>query len=364
MGMTDRHFVDDLDLIEADFRAGNQATVQFTEPIGDTLDITLEEESEQARGFEIPSRQIAASEYIARVRQMLTKWGEKLTIRFYDHFGEVFDGNCVHIFPETQSLHLGGLSEVENLDAAFTLPHLKRLCLACYWLKDRKLLTHLNFDQLTELVIDQTDTKALDLAPLAQAHKLKRLYLASHHKNIDELSALSSLEKFTLSAKTGLDLSFINGMTNLRTLNFNLGGTRSIADIALPKLEDIAFSMTRNLSELGDMQRFPKLRRLFMQDQQQIESAQFGAGNSALEHLWFYNCGKLTNISGLDQCGNLKSLRWTFTDRDPASLKLPKSLTHLHMLSGKRGRKEPEKAAIQAMGYIADDHEDSWFFWK
>ena len=172
------------------------------------------------------------------------------------------------------------------------------------------------------------------------------------------------MDEFTFNAKKGLDLSFINGMKNLTALKFNLGGTESIEVIELPELQDIAFTMTRGLAELGDMQRFPKLRRLFMQDQQHIERVQLGSENADLEHLWFYNCKQLNDVPGVEQCANLKSIRWLFTDTEPAMLTLPKSLTHLYLLSGKRKNEAAEIAAIEALGYSACDHPDSWFFYK
>ncbi len=355
-----RHFVDDLDLAVGELRAGREVTIQFAHAIGDTLHVFSPDEM----GEPDDGTPVSAEDYVERVRALCRQFGEQVTIRFYDHFEEVFDGASVQMFPEAQSLHLGSLDEVENLEAAFQLPNLKRLVLSCFWLKDKRILEHLNFDLLTHLTIDQTNTKALDLAPLEQAQSLKALYLAPHHKNIGALSALTNLEEFAFSSKKGLDLSFINGLENLRSLKFNLGGTESIADIALPKLEDIAFTMTRNLEELGDMQRFPALKRVFMQDQQQVERIRFGAENRALEHLWFYNCNALEELEGLNECARLKSLRWIFTDRDPATLSLPNSLTHLHVLSGKRGAEAKEKAAIKAMGYIPDDHDDAWFFYK
>ncbi|QKG72133.1 hypothetical protein [Erythrobacter mangrovi] len=360
--MAQREFshASNLEEVEAELRQGKDATIQFNGPIRDAVRMLKPSDAWDQENGPI----IAADDYVERVRAMCREWGEALTVRFYDHRGDVFDGREVHAFPEAQSLHLGGFDQAINLESAFELPLLKRLCVSYFGLDNKQLLNHLNFGQLTHLTLTETNTKALDLSPLANGQKLQKLFLVGHHKNIEKLANLGQLEEFTFSAKTGLDLSFLNGMANLRALKFNLGGAASIADIELPKLEDIAFTMVRNLAELGDMQRFPSLRRLFMQDQQQLEHVRFGPGNTSLEHLWFYNCQKLNRIEGLADCTSLKSLRWIFTDIDPASLKLPSSLTHLHMLSGKRGAEAEEKAKIEAKGYVADDHDDAWFFYK
>lgn len=349
----------DLDSVEAELKAGHDASVQFDKPFGEMLTIVDPKEDDFDKWLQVPS-----APYLERLDAMCAQWGDRLGVRFYDFWGKPFDAALVGQLPNVRNLSVDSLWEARNLDAIARLEHLSKLHLGVFNLDDKTILGKLPIARLSELILSETNTKALDLAPLANAAKLRRLYLAGHHKNIASLTALDRLQEFTFNAKKGLDLSFINGMANLRALKFNLGGTASIADIQLPKLEDIAFTMVRNLVELGDMQRFPSLRRLFMQDQQQLESACFGPGNTNLEHLWFYNCQKLDRVEGLADCNSLKSLRWIFTDRDPASLKLPKSLTHLHVLSGKRGAEAAEKARIEAMGYVAGDHGDAWFFYK
>ncbi|MEL6878101.1 MAG: hypothetical protein AAGL68_08405 [Pseudomonadota bacterium] len=350
----------DLDQVEIELKKYGESTVQFDRPIGETLSIVQTNGSWDGKDWP----QTPRADYLARVNAMCREWGPKLTVRFYGHYGDVFDGRSVHQFPDAHSLSVNCIHEAENVDAIGELPHLSRLSVGIYELKDKALLSKLPLERLTHLTLTATETKALDLAPLADAKALQKLYLEGHHKNIAALANLNGLQEFTFNAKKGLDLSFINGMSDLRALKFNLGGTESIENIALDRLQDIAFTKVRGLSELGDMQRFPALRRLLAQDLQQFARIKFGAANQKLEHLHFFNCGKLTRIEGLAQCPQLLSLRWLFTDIDPASLDLPKSLTHLHMLSGKRSDEAREKEAIEAMGYIAGDHRNASFSYK
>lgn len=349
----------DLDQIESELKAGGDVTVQFDKPIGDTLLIVDPAQDDFAKWPQVP-----ADAYLERLNTVCADWGAQLTVRFYAHYSDVFDASVLERLPDIHSLAADCLERASNLEAISGLEKLSKLSLGIYELDDKAVLSKLPLAQLREFTLSPAQTKALDLAPLAEASALRRLYIEGHHKNIAELAALNQLESFTFNAKTGLDLSFINGMVGLRALKFNLGGTHSIADITLPKLEDLAFTMTKNLSELGDLQRFATLRRLFMQDQQNVSRIQVGAGNKALEHLWFYNCKNLEAIEGLADCPKLKSLRWLFTQIDPASLTFPKSLTHLHMLSGKRKLEEQEKTAITQLGYVAEDHPNAWFFYK
>lgn len=361
---TDVNLVDDLDLTERRLQEGHYAAVNFQRPISETLHVLVIDAYNPPVDKEIPKRPVSAKDYVARLHGLLDTWGERLTLSFSAHYGEIFDGAVLEQFPQVRSLAIGGLDEVINLEAISGLPHLTRLSLNYYGLKDNDLLGKLPVEQLTDLELGETKTKALDLAPLGRAGKLKRLFLKGHRKNLDALSALHGLEEFTFNATAKGSLAFINGMSGLRVLKFVLGGTASIEEFALPVLEDLAFTMVRGLAELGDMQRFPRLRRLRMQDQQQIRRITFGAGNTALEHLWLVNCSRLAAIDGLSECAQLKSLRWLFTERDPSTLSLPPSLTHLHMLSGKRKSEAAERAAIEKLGYIAEDHEGANFSYK
>lgn len=360
----DSNPVDDLDLTERRLQNGHSATVSFYRPISEVLHVLVMDPDNPPVGMEIPNRPVSANDYVARLRGLLDTWGERLTLSFTAHYGEIFDGAVLEQFPQVRSLAIGGLDEAINLEAISELPHLTRLSLNYYGLEDNGLLGKLPVEQLTSLGLGKTKTKALDLAPLGRAGKLKGLYLEGHHRNLHALSALHGLEEFTFNPTAKGSLAFINGMSGLRVLKFVLGGTASIEEIALPVLEDLAFTMVRGLAELGDMQRFPALRRLRIQDQQQIRRIMFGADNTALEHLWLFNCSRLAAIDGLPECTQLKSLRWLFTGRDPSALSLPPSLTHLHMLSGKQKTEAAERAAIEKLGYIAEDHEGANFFYK
>ena len=361
MDLNDKNLVFDLDAVEANLEAGHEDTVQFDRPISDTLYLYDLDGDMLDPDY---GTEVSAKDYVARLRQMLAKWGEALTLRFYDHFSHVFDGKSVLAFPEAQKLSLGGFNEVINLEAAFGLPELKRLSLTHYWIKDKTILNHLPLSQLTHLILGQTETKAIDLAPLAKAQSLKRLYLEGHNKNVDELAALTQLEEFTYAAKKGVSLSFINDMSELKALKFVLGGTQSIGEVELPNLRELAFTQVRELCELGDMQRFSSLERLLMQDQQKVEALRFGPGNRSLEHVFLDNCRSIRTVSGLEECPKLKSLTWASSPADIETLPLPASLTHLYLHSGKRKAEAQEKATIEARGYIDDVHPEARFFYK
>ncbi len=350
----------DLNQVETELQQGGEATVQFSDPIGEKLAIVPSNGGGDPEAWPL----VSSADYLAHLNALCRQWGAKLTVRFYGHHSDIFDGKCLRDVCEARSVSIDSIYEAENLEAIGELEHLSHLHLGVFELADKAILAKLPLKQLSRLTLSQTQTKALDLAPLEGATALKKLYLDGHYKNIAKLGGLDGLHEFTFNPKAGLDLGFINSMTSLRALKLLLGGTNSLADIQLDGLQDLACTQVRGLTQMGDMQRFPALRRVLVQDQKQLEQVQFGAANRALEHVWFYNCPGLTDIAGLADCANLQSLRWLFTETDPASLTLPKSLTHLHMLSGKRKAEAEKKASVEAMGLIAEDHPDAWFFFK
>ena len=163
----------------------------------------------------------------------------------------------------------------------------------------------------------------------------------------------------------GMALEFLQSMTSLKSLKFVLGGVESIESLGeMPAVEDMAFTMVRGLSELGDLQRFPSLERFIMQDQPQVADLKFGALNTSLKHVWLYNCPKLSSLGGISKTPELESLHAVKTGLSLKGLPLPKSLTHLSLYSGKASEEAKEKAAIEALGYIPEASAEMPFFYK
>lgn len=360
MGLYDDQLVFDLDMVERDLEKTGSSQVQFDRPLEEKLHIiTLDKNGEMIDG-----PRVSREDYMARVRKLCARWGAGLNVRFYGHHSDGFDGRVLRDLPEVRSLTVNSLYEATNLEEIAGLPHLTELHIGVYELEDKNLLHRLPVARLTDLTIEEAKTKALDLSPLAEARALRRLRIFGHKKKIEAVGALSDLEEFVFNPAKDKSLAFLNTMTGLRALKFVLGGIESIEEVALPGLEDIAFTMVRGLAEIGDLQRFPALRRFFMQDQPQIARAATGAANQALAHLWFYNCPNLSAIDGLGDLPSLKSLRVVKTGLTLTALTLPRTLTHLECFSTKAREEAAETAAIEALGLIPESHPDMPFFYK
>ena len=354
-----KQFVFDLDAVEAELQALGSSTVQFSRPLGDELQVVSPSD-------EAPGPLVDRNTYLQRLRKMCEQWGDRLTVRFYSYFDQVFDAEVLLEFPEIRSLMINNMhGEVKNLELIGNMPNIRNLHLGIYELDDKRLLEKLPIENLVELTIEESKTKALDLAPLADARALRTLRLFGHKKNIEAIGALSNLNAFVFNPSSNKPLHFLNGLASLRSLKFVLGGAESLAGLnVLPALEEIAFTMVRGLVDIGDLQRFPSLRRGLMQDQPQIETVRMGAKNTALQHLWFYNCPKLANLEGIGELPVLESLRIVISAIKLDKMVLPKSLTHLGLYSTEVKKEADERAAIEALGLLPSDHPDMPFFYK
>ena len=351
----------DLEPLERSLAAGNEETVQFAEPFSAPAHFAVPDEQ---RGL-VAGPPLDLDGYIRRVNGLCARYGTALTVRFYAHYGETFDGHMLRRFPEARSLVVNCLQRAVNLEEIAGLHHLRRLGLGVFDMKDRGLLSALPLEQLDYLTLEETGTKALDLKPLEKARRLRHLrILAPYKTNIEALGSLDRLEIFSFSPVKGVALDFIAGMTSLRALKLVLGGTDGLPNVALPRLADIAVTQVRNFSDFGPLERFPALERLLVQDQPHLERIGCGPANQRLAHLWFYNCPKLTTLDGFSSLPAALSLRAFKTGLDLAALATPPGLTHLCVHTTRTRDAAAEHADIEARGLIDDTHPDAIFFYK
>src|SRR5205085_8465229 len=124
----------------------------------------------------------------------------------------------------------------------------------------------------------------------------------------------------------------------LEVLKLSVGKIRSIEAIgALANLRDLAFNWVHTLEELGDLQRFPALRRLQIEQQKRLKVLRTGAGNAALEHI---SAEGIDEIIGFSDLPALKSF-WNFNGKfAPDWSALPKTLTNFEPVTPRLKNRE------------------------
>lgn len=352
--------VPNLDGINIQLQIGNETQVQFSTPIGDLVE-TLKIDQ---KGHLLPGKKIKSDIYLARLDELCARHGSAINVRFYGFYSEVFDARILERLPNIRSLTINCLHDACHLEAIGTLAHLEDLSLGVFELQQKDILSHIAVENLRSLTLEETNTKALDLAPLANARTLQQLRIFGHKKNIDELNVLNQLNEFVFNPAKGKALDFLNGMTQLRALKLVLGGCENFNDVSLPHLRDLAVTQVRGLNTLGDLSRFPKLERVLVEDQIRLESVDISAKMPKLLHISFSNCKILNALPSLEIAPNLKSITAFHTALSFDDLKLPGSLTHACVHSGSRKLEAAETAAIKSKSLKDAVHPNASFFYK
>lgn len=308
----------------------------------------------------ITDEEVGREEYLDRIQQSCRRYGESLTVRFYDHLGFPLDATILDQLDEIESLAINVVEPVVNAEAVGRLPRLKRLNFspAGRW-NYANILSEVGIGRLTHLSLANTEN--IDLAPLAEARSLRRFGLLGRGKNMDRIGDCAALTELSLHPSEN-SLAFINRLQGLEVLKFSLGKIRSIAEIEiLPNLRDLSFDQVSMLEDLGDLQRFPALRRLQINYQKRLKTLRVGAGNVALEHI---NVSGIDRVEGFSNLPALKSFDNFAGGFRPDWSELPASLTHLSLMPKSLKLREAHKAEVRARGLNPDPHPDATFFYK
>ena len=288
-----------------------------------------------------------------------------LEVRFYDHRGDAFDALVLDELHEIHCLSIDGVENIRHPEAVGRLPKLTQLRFGPWHVDDVKILAPIGVHRLTHFTLAGTPTPAIDLSPLGEARSLRSLRLLGHGKNTEAIGRLPSLAELALQPSAKFSLECINPLISLETLKFVLGNVKTIGPIeALPALRDLSFREVRNLEDLGNLERFPGLRRLLVSDQPRITELRVGRGNAALEHLYLYSVPRLHRLIGFSELPAVKSFFAYDSRLDLPWSELPATLTHFQLMTKTvKGRAEHD-AQVRAKGLIPDVHPDSQFFYK
>lgn len=291
---------------------------------------------------------------LAELDAAARRHGTALTVRIYGYESRVFDAAIVRALPHVASLALDYHRCATNLDALGELPHLKQLSLGVYELAQQDILALENLHQLVHLSLGEAAHDKLDLSPLRHYASLASLALDGHSRHLDtlaQLPALQTLSLFRIKNKVALD--FLGDVAQLQQLRLQLGARESIASIEAPLLHKLELIRVRGLAQLGQLQRFPLLRQLWVEDQIRLEQLDL-AGNRALETLHLHTCKSLASVTGLAALPSLQKLSISETALEPDALlaqALPASLREMRFRTGKAKRDREISGKLKELGF-------------
>ena len=316
-------------------------------------------------GHEVVDETVGRAQYLGWIQQACAARGDRLEIRFYDHFEDVFDATVLDSLPGIRRLSIDGLPSLRHPEAVGRPPKLMSLRFGPRHAGSAGVLGALGVHRLTEFTLSGTPSPSLDLAPLAEARALRALRLLGHGKNTEALAGVTSLLELVIQPSSKFRLDFVNRLVALQSLKLVLGNATSIASIeALPSLRDLSLREVRHLEDLGDLERLPSLRRLQVDGQPKLAELRVGPRSAALEHLYLYSVAGLRSLHGFPQLPAVKSLFAYDSRLDLLESHLPPTLTHFRLMTKAVKGRDAHEARVREKGLIPAVHPDAHFFYK
>lgn len=296
-------------------------------------------------------------EQLAELNQLAKLHGRGLEIRFYGHYGHVFDGAVLRRLPDARCVSIDCLSHARNLDALSHIEGLQELRLGVFELDNAEVLAHCNPAPMKRLSLGETRKRNIDLSNLARFAALESLHSTGATKNIAAICDLPLLRDLSLSSfRKNDDIGFVSHLARLVSLRLMLGGRASIAALAAPALESLKVVRVQGLEDLGDLARFEHLRHLWVEDQIRLTGIRV-APNPALQDIEIINCKNVHRIDGLDALPALSTLRLCQTAIDYAALidgPLPATLAHVAFYTAKSRRDKEIAEDLKRRGFRLD----------
>jgi protein phosphatase 1 regulatory subunit 7 len=237
------------------------------------------------------------------------KYNTDFGVRFYGHYSCSFDFKTVLKLPNVKCLYTDCLLKADNITAIGELDKLDKLSLGVFELKETEILNTENLKHVSELIITETRTKALNLDYLGDYKKLKFLIIGEHKKNIEAIGEISDLEFLSLNSIKNTPIGFVNRLNKLRTLRFILGGRENIQEIEENEIENLELVWIRGFNDLGNISMFKKLKTLLIEDNIQLPKIHFDQELKELKDLKILNCKTLQSVTGLNRLTALEQLR-------------------------------------------------------
>lgn len=282
------------------------------------------------------------------------KYNKDFGVRFYGHYSGAFDFKTLLKIPNVKCLYVDCLLEGDNVEVLGQLGYLDKLCLGVFEMKETEILNTDNLKNVSELIITETRTKALNLEYLKNFKNLKLLIIGEHRKNIESVGELSDLEFLSLNSVKKTPVNFVNRLKKLKTLKFILGGRENIQEIEENEIENLELVWVRGFNDLSNISKFKKIRTLHVEDNIQLPKIHFDTELKGLKDLKILNCKTLDSLTGLDKLSSLEQLRIYKTAIDFGSFSnqlLPASLKTLAFYTTKKKVDDKIRETLDKRGF-------------
>lgn len=300
------------------------------------------------------SDKLYSEKVLADLNELCLEYDDNFSVRFYGHYQGSFDCKTLLKLANIKALLLDCILKADNLEVLTELKNLRRLSLGVFELKETEIFQADNLQNLKELIIGETRTKALNLEYLENYTDLNYLIICGHTKNIDVVGKLADLEYLGLNSISKVKLNFVNKLKRLKSLHFVLGGQESLDEIEENEIETLEIIRVRAFNSLKNISNFKKLKTLFIEDQIQLTELHFDKEISTLTDFKLINCKTFKSLTGLEKLTGLNQLRIYKTEinfDEFIKQQFPKSLGILAFYTSKTKIDREIKERLIKLGY-------------
>jgi protein phosphatase 1 regulatory subunit 7 len=289
------------------------------------------------------------------VNELCKVCNKNLCIRFYGHYEAGFDCSLLKRLSNVKSLFLDCLQSVSNFHELKNLTQLEKLNIGIFNLDEHDFLSWENLKEISYLCLVETRSNGIDLKYLEDYQKIETLLLNGHNKNIEALGAVSNLTNVSLSVSSKVSIAFLNNLQRLRKLTLILGGRKNLDDLENYRLEELEIIRVRGFNRIDNISEFKNLRRLWIEDQIQLEEIKFKNENSYLNDLRILNCKslcRLENIIFLNSLERMYIYKTALDFDDFMRQQLPNALKVLAFNTSKATLNRKIRAKLNQLGYL------------
>jgi hypothetical protein len=288
--------------------------------------VTLNELSIIAKDPEAKTLQFAeplSDNEIQLLQTVVFKFRPDIMLRVFGHYGHSCDLSFLKTIVSLKNISVDCLQNAIGVQVLTKFPDLEKLAIGIYNLDNFDFLKDVS-SGITELSIEKTSSKKPSIEVIKRFTNLRYLYLEGHEKGIEVVKSLKKLEKIVLRSISTKDLSYLEELDNLWSVDIKLGGIKQFN--SLTKVQNLKYLELWQIKGLGDLQfisEIKSLQHLFIQSLKQVTVFPNLENLKKLKRLSLENLKGLTDLTALEFIPNLEDFLYVLAENQQPENLIP-----------------------------------------
>ena len=246
-----------------------------------------------------------------------------ITLRVFGHYGHSCDLTFLQKIPSAKNIFVDCLQNATGIEVLTKFSTLDKLAIGIYNLDNFDFLNDIS-PNITELSIEQTSSKKPSIEVIKRFTNLRYLYLEGQQKGIDVINELKNLEKIVLRSIATKDVSYLEGLYKLWSVDIKLGGIKQFDTLTkIQNLKYLELWQIRALSDVHFISDIQPLQNLFIQSLKQVTSIPQLDRLQNLKRISLENLKSLTDLTSLEFVPNLQDFIYVLAENQEPENLLP-----------------------------------------